>query len=702
MSDPHDNPAARRILTHVAPDPKDGPLVGFLVTTFDLQPDFVDTDFFPTLLGIRAANDRSWNARLKMEHDLARAQAAIVVMAASRYQGRPRSLRVNVQPVAAQHVGVQHAKVTIVEQAHAIRLIVGSANLTEAGHRRNREVIATLKATQRDPRHASLILDAIRRCPARLRERLVAEEAGRAWLERAIERLTEWVRVATPDPSLRLLWGGGDQPLWAQLIDPWDDGDPIDMIHMVSPFWSDENGAGPVTHWITKLRDRGLLSPAAEVRLITTATHDGVHGWRPTLPATYLGPALSELGIRVSVVAADPQVDEGDVDLKGSSASRSLHAKVLALSSKQRDLAYVGSANMSSQGWGFSGDPNIEAGLAIELRGAERRELARLLPPTTGTPVRLDGRVAAQAVAEPPADAEAVPWPQFVESLELEHDGTDDRLRLCVRFASREVCGPWTVAAPGGDVVLRATQGRPSPVIESLGSEQLGALLRDKEAHIRWWALPEGAEPVAVPINVIGEARDRLPFSGAGRRPGEDALIAYYQARLEFSDLFPAPPGWEDGAEDDPTRAEDEPAAVDTSKIQSYQIREFVEALPGIARDLRGATTSEAAMRLALRGPVSPVALARAIVAAVDRGVRTPVAAAFQLAELRGCLAAAKRLEVPERLAEAWRNALYQADRELAQLSTQLAEKHPTEVGKNDALREYAAGVQELFAGEPR
>jgi phosphatidylserine/phosphatidylglycerophosphate/cardiolipin synthase-like enzyme len=44
---------------------------------------------------------------------------------------------------------VLHAKVTLLHFEHAVRLIVGSANLTKQGYRENREAVAVLTATQK-------------------------------------------------------------------------------------------------------------------------------------------------------------------------------------------------------------------------------------------------------------------------------------------------------------------------------------------------------------------------------------------------------------------------------------------------------------------------------------------------------------------------------------------------------------------------
>ena len=115
---------------------------------------------------------------------------------------------------------------------------------------------------------------------------------------------------------------------------------------------------------------------------------------------------------------------------------------------------------------------------------------------------------------------------------------------------------------------------------------------------------------------------------------------------------------------------------MDESRIQSYQVREFVEALTGICGDLAASTQSESSMRLALLGPVSPLALAHSVRDAVDSGCRTPMAAAFQLVEILACLKAAQSLPVPERLATAWHENLQDAARKIAHLLKELTTAH--------------------------
>ena len=118
-------------------------------------------------------------------------------------------------------------------------------------------------------------------------------------------------------------------------------------------------------------------------------------------------------------------------------------------------------------------------------------------------------------------------------------------------------------------------------------------------------------------------------------------------------------------------------SGVDKSRIQSYQIREFVEALAGLNQDLRSATQSEPAMRLALLGPVSPLALAQTMIDAVVLAAAPPPPLRFQLVEILACLQSARSHSVPERLAAAWQQHLQQAAGRISRLLEQIHYRPP-------------------------
>ena len=169
-----------------------------------------------------------------------------------------------------------------------------------------------------------------------------------------------------------------------------------------------------------------------------------------------------------------------------------------------------------------------------------------------------------------------------------------------------------------------------------LDSAKLEQLLHDQRVEIRWSTFS-----VEFPLNIDLEARNHLPVAPGAALPSENLLLAYYQGRILAEDIYPPPPGFTDGEPD----GTDTPSvsAVDTTNIQSYQIREFVEALRGITDDLRQASKGTiSSMKQALLGDLSPTALAGQIAKAVEDGTRSSVAAGFQLAELLVCLGHAK------------------------------------------------------------
>jgi hypothetical protein len=200
--------------------------------------------------------------------------------------------------------------------------------------------------------------------------------------------------------------------------------------------------------------------------------------------------------------------------------------------------------------------------------------------------------------------------------------------------------------------------------------------------RVTWWA---SSEPSEFPVNVDLTARAQLPVVVGGGTPDERTLLAYYQGRITLADVYPRPPDW-DGEDDEPDVAvPPSESRVDTSHIQAYQVREFVEALQGLRDDLRRACgATEASMRIALNGPVSPVALARQVKQAALAAERTPTAAGFQLAEIAACLRDAASLVQED---SPWRAYVASARSSIEQMLGDLVTAHPEVLGSKNFKR---------------
>ena len=451
-------------------------------------------------------------------------------------------------------------------------------------------------------------------------------------------------------------------PLWQQVIDLWPADDRVERITIVSPFWSEEGQDGPITRLITSLRSRNQIGEEPELRLLTEAAPDKHGTYRPQLPESFANFDARSIGVTASAFAVDPRVPPEEVGMtEGFSGTRCLHAKVVLLEGLENSLAFFGSANFTRRGWGFllkTEQANIEAGLVMRRNGQARSALQRLIPATTGDPVQLAGAAQGRLVPPEPSPAELA-WPGFLLDVLLTPSQADsDRLELLVRLEPQDVAGPWRIEhLPTKDEPLSTALVSHDPanpaarqVAVSLSQSQLERLLREQEVHVKWWSCEEGR---SFPVNVVAEARTTLPISPSSGHPKEHHLIAYYQGRITWEELFPPPD--EGSGSCDPGLWKDDAGGVDTSGIQSYIIREFVEALKGITDDLTAAAQSpKACMRLALLGSVSPVALARSVLKAAETGDRTPIACGFQLVEILGCLDRARRFPASPRFKNDW------------------------------------------------
>ena len=667
-----------KLMDRLVPDESHGRLVGLLGTTYELQPEFLETDFLPTLFGLGAWDDRSWSSRIALEKKLSELEAATVLMDTHPYRARPRSLRIEVQPVCMSGGASLHSKVLVGVYEKAIRVVLGSANLTEPGYRRNREVIAVLTATAERPVEVRLVREVIEQLRARL-QRWQTTSVSRV-CELADEHLAAWAAPTVAGHEWFVWSGGGETPLWQQYLSHWPDGEPAGQITIVSPFWSAEHTQGPLATFIGELRRRNSLATTAELRLLTSAEPKTADTFLPKLPESFASFDSASLGVAATALAVDPGVTDEEIDPGlGFTGQRSLHAKVVLIEGPETSLAYFGSANFTRRGWGFMSTPNLEAGLILRRTGTDRTGLQGLIPRTTGAPVSLNGSAHGRiAAAEPSPETSA--WPRFMQDVRLVPSSSDSsRLELLVQVDTDTEGEEWCITHAGDEVPNEPLlEKSPDRTIERevrvpLTPRQLERILREQEVCVRWAECETGRN---VPVNVALDARAELPLCPGTTTPAELHLIAYYQGQVAWEDLYPEPT---QAAEEDETRTtdKDELLGVDTSRIQSYLIREFVEALTGIRDDLdRAAQAPPQCMRLALLGQVSPVTLARHVLKAVRDRQRTPTAAGFQLVEILACLESARHTEVTEKYRNNWDALISEAAGRVQDVLTQLTRQY--------------------------
>jgi hypothetical protein len=156
-------------------------------------------------------------------------------------------MRWDVIPVRPQH-GILHAKVALLSWSRHARLIVGSANLTDDGYRRNHEVFGVLDYMVGGDSPLPVLDDMI----AFLRDAASASspESGispavarcRAFLDRVSAATRRWGASEPPRAWTKLrvfavLIGPGRPDAFATIREQWPDSSPPHSAYVMSPFF---------------------------------------------------------------------------------------------------------------------------------------------------------------------------------------------------------------------------------------------------------------------------------------------------------------------------------------------------------------------------------------------------------------------------------------------------------------------------------
>ena len=135
-----------------------GDPVGCLATTYTFHPGLFDEQCLARFLEIESEPDREDLAfLLERETRLGGVYAGVLVD--HTQAGVEHSLRWDVLPVRVR-AGKQHAKISLLAWTQRLRIIIASANLTEAGYRSNFEVAAVVDL-EPDDADLSMLGDAV-------------------------------------------------------------------------------------------------------------------------------------------------------------------------------------------------------------------------------------------------------------------------------------------------------------------------------------------------------------------------------------------------------------------------------------------------------------------------------------------------------------------------------------------------------------
>lgn len=608
----------------VAPDDAGDP-VGCVATSFTFSPAFFEEECLARFLQLESDPTEDGPVYLvEPEEKLAQLTCAAALVDQHHCRGG-RSLRWDLISARLPQ-GLQHAKVSLLYWSNLCRLIIGSANLTEDGYRRNLEVFGVVDFRPEGEAPVSCLLETVAFLRRLAEVGAVGGEVSpplqrwNALLDRVLSDCSTW--GVTDQESKRsglqlrpLFTGSGYPTAFETLRELWPGGSAPDTAFVVSPFFDppDAENAPAVALW-KLLRQRG---EATVDFFVTGEEVPGEEGIFLNAPESLLGAQPA----RESATTGFYRVLVPD--------GRSLHAKGIWIEDSRWSLYQIGSSNFTSAGTGLSTAPNFEANLVYLLdsnRLSKGRDLLELAFPK-GKFVDLDVGVNWQP--KPSEDEEDIGEDLLLPLCfgDATYD-VDAKQRASVRFS---ILGP---PPPGWELIIDGDSARfwsesewrnagcPGTCEVPWNAERppSGFWVRWVDSQgMAWWpinvsageVLPPPEElkqlPLEVLINILSSAR-----------PLHRVLREFLKRRKKAGTHA------NDGVVVDPHKR------VDTSQFLLQRTRRISWALNALRQRLERPVVSIEYLRWRLRGPVGVMALAEALV----REARSEEEKAFLLSEL--------------------------------------------------------------------
>ncbi len=350
-------PGYGKLLDAWIPPENAGKPIGCLATTFTFSPEFFEEECLARFINLESEPSDGPAYLIEREEKLSQLNCVSVLVDQQHCRGS-RNLRWDLIPSRAN--ALQHAKISLLVWTDYIRVIIGSANLTEDGYRRNQEVFGVLNFMPDGQTPLSCLVDTIRflrplasygfevdysaehlRWNKLLDSALAAISSG-GWGLNNAEALKSLVRVSV------LFSGPGYPTVFESLRETWPEAPAPNLAAVVSPFFDPPEAENrPITEVWNLLSDHD--ESTLEVHLNTEPI--------PGEETVYVhGPETLEL----KSGKAKTQTSFHALALE---TSRPLHAKSIWLQNDRWALYMIGSSNFTSAGTGCGGKANFEANI---------------------------------------------------------------------------------------------------------------------------------------------------------------------------------------------------------------------------------------------------------------------------------------------------------------------------------------------------
>ncbi len=585
-----------------------GEPVAVLATTFALDPDFFERNCLARFLEVSSVDEESGSIEDIVSavelHELLQ-KTSVTVLADRSAPAQRTSLLWDLLGCRVDG-GLLHAKVALLLWDNATRVILGSANLTAAGYRRQIELglAADLGAGCLFPAD---VLSALADELASYLALVPGHDAAAPVFQRATATLDMFRLRIAQQPQERTALRVSFAPTNAQatpldaLKAAWSGARPLVATHL-SPFWdaADETALAAT---------RKLLAgrPASQRRQRVAVVPDPRGG--AAFPAALAGKVDA---IR-RLVPLDDEI-------------RTLHAKCLLLESDDWVAALVGSSNHTKAGLGLSKRRHREANVWLGAAKGSREGKALLKL------IQLGDAVAVDTLGIESADEDEVELPPLPECFGLcrvVRDAAADAWRLNLGIsASSDMPSGWAIRlAAEAPALLTRSQWEPHRSPETtltLGQQSLPmVVLVEWDGHRVPWA-------------VIADERQALPpLPAMARLDARQLLEALANGRSIAQAVREA-------LEQESAKAAKAKAGIDLDPLKRLEVRgsllrkgrALAASLQAMQRRLERPASTIEALHSRLSSPLGPDFVATKVVEAFEAGRQSRAEAVFTIAEI--------------------------------------------------------------------
>jgi hypothetical protein len=603
-----------------------GKPLGCVSTTFTFDAELFEEQCLARFLSIQSNPNETAKAYL-IEREEKLSQSFSCVLVDKTHIAPERSLRWNLLPVAIPEGGVLHAKLTLLAWEDCVRMLIGSANLTEPGYRRNQEVVAAFDFNRDGDAPPSLLVDCVaflnevrRFSPGYTR----ADGGPQAALAAFLGSVERWARSLpagehTDGECALVPVIPGGRSVVQQLGDLWK-GSAATEAWVLSPFYDKEPGAPDTAKTLARIlttRGTRYLEFVAPGRRLPDNTV------QIDIPASLKRSSHPALEHRFSWVPER-------IDVNGKPEDRLLHAKSIWLQRDERALYVVGSSNFTAAGLGLCRGHNIELNVAYLIRDC-KSEFGKLCDQSWVETERLEDVEGAQFLADGQIDSDENPDAAVLPrafGLALYRWGeAGSQLELEIGSKAPAIFGVHTKTGDlilDGDSWVRA--GKPEAVVVKWESKRPPSCL-----DVRWLDDGDGSELVAPWAVNVADVSSLPPPEELGSLSLSELMEILTSAR-PLHEVVMRILERREKSKGEPAIEVDPHKRVDTSQFLLQRMRRVAHALEGMRDRLQQPVGSKEALQWRLHGPIGPVALAKRL------AVEDPSGAAFMIAEVASTL----------------------------------------------------------------